>query len=218
MRFTEQELIFFNSITGGGELFGFPLRFLDKGERQDMVRDTFRTLAGKGMLEFAEEAGEDIEREMKLTEKGGSYARALKQYRESERYVIMNYLHAALVDPDTVILLYQADGEYELYAVPSSILTYIVLRRWPNHTNETNQEMNPSYVRMHPEEVLKQISGSDDSVTFGYFCGKKAEESIYYLLGRYWYKYDFSKQERLQMREKEIKTELAKKLASVYGR
>lgn len=50
MRFTEHEMVFFNSITKGNDVFGIPLKFRTQKGHEEEVKKTINGLIEKGVL------------------------------------------------------------------------------------------------------------------------------------------------------------------------
>lgn len=50
MRFTEHEMVFFNSITKGNDVFGIPLKFRPQKGHEEEVKKTINGLIEKGVL------------------------------------------------------------------------------------------------------------------------------------------------------------------------
>ena len=50
MRFTEHEMVFFNSITKGNDVFGIPLKFRTQKSHEEEVKKTINGLIEKGVL------------------------------------------------------------------------------------------------------------------------------------------------------------------------
>ena len=88
MRFTEHEMVFFNSITKGNDVFGIPLKFRPQKGHEEEVKKTINGLIEKGVLAS----------ETELTKMGFLPARALECYKESRNHIIINYLHIALLE------------------------------------------------------------------------------------------------------------------------
>ena len=50
MKFTEHEMVFFNSITKGNDVFGIPLKFRPQKGHEEEVKKTINGLIEKGVL------------------------------------------------------------------------------------------------------------------------------------------------------------------------
>ena len=87
MKFTEHEMVFFNSITKGDTVFGIPLHFRIKKDRAEEVEMTIKNLIKKQILKSEKE----------LSRLGTLPARTLELYKQSKTYIIINYLLAIKV-------------------------------------------------------------------------------------------------------------------------
>lgn len=79
MKFTEHEMVFFNSITKGNDVFGIPLKFRPQKGHEEEVKKTINGLIEKGVLAS----------ETELTKMGFFPARALECYKESRNHIMM---------------------------------------------------------------------------------------------------------------------------------
>ena len=113
MRFTEHEMVFFNSITKGNDVFGIPLKFRPQKGHEEEVKKTINGLIEKGVLAS----------ETELTKMGFLPARALECYKESRNHVIINYLHIALLEQREAIVIIQSSPNLCV----NSSFSYVVL-------------------------------------------------------------------------------------------
>ena len=119
MKFTEHEMVFFNSITKGNDVFGIPLKFWTQKSHEEEVKKTINGLIEKGVLAS----------ETELTKMGFLPARALECYKESRNHVIINYLHIALLEQrEAIVIIPLKNREYEMLrlAAESRCLIFII--------------------------------------------------------------------------------------------
>lgn len=226
MKFTEQEMVFLNSVSGGGMLYGLPLHF-NRGTEKTTPEEVMQSLVEKGMLAPEERKGTgEAAAGRRLTEKGGYYAFLLKQYRKASRHIVFNYLHAAIMTRDSAVMILPIRGGYDLYSVPTAVLAAVLLQRCPADAGEQEKEKTdegqghresrdeavPEEMResMSMDQMLKEIYGAGDAVTFGCFSGEKTElEKVYYRMEDGLYAYDLMKQQRIKTGAADIRREVA---------
>ena len=116
MRFTEHEMVFFNSITKGNDVFGIPLKFRPQKGHEEEVKKTINGLIEKGVLAS----------ETELTKMGFFPARALECYKESRNHIIINYLHIALLEQREAIVIIPLKNREYVTAAESRCLIFII--------------------------------------------------------------------------------------------
>lgn len=122
MRFTEHEMVFFNSITKGNDVFGIPIKFRTQKSHEEEVKKTINGLIEKGVLAS----------ETELTKMGFFPARALECYKESRNHIIINYLHIALLEQrEAIVIIPLKNREYEMLRLPRVAVLYLLLKRYP---------------------------------------------------------------------------------------
>ena len=119
MKFTEHEMVFFNSITKGNDVFGIPLKFRPQKGHEEEVKKTINGLIEKGVLAS----------ETELTKMGFFPARALECYKESRNHIIINYLHIALLEQrEAIVIIPLKNREYEMLRLPRVAVLYLLLK------------------------------------------------------------------------------------------
>ena len=122
MKFTEHEMVFFNSITKGNDVFGIPLKFRTQKSHEEEVKKTINGLIEKGVLAS----------ETELTKMGFLPARALECYKESRNHIIINYLHIALLEQrEAIVIIPLKNREYEMLRLPRGAVLYLLLKIYP---------------------------------------------------------------------------------------
>ena len=122
MKFTEHEMVFFNSITKGNDVFGIPLKFRPQKGHEEEVKKTINGLIEKGVLAS----------ETELTKMGFFPARALECYKESRNHIIINYLHIALLEQrEAIVIIPLKNREYEMLRLPRVAVLYLLLKIYP---------------------------------------------------------------------------------------
>ena len=84
MRFTEHEMVFFNSITKGNDVFGIPLKFRTQKSHEEEVKKTINGLIEKGVLASPVlQTGTVSEKELLQLQDIDSFLREVKDCKEN---------------------------------------------------------------------------------------------------------------------------------------
>ena len=214
MRFTEHEMVFFNSITKGDSVFGIPLKFRPENSHEEEVKNTINGLMGKGVLKS----------ETELSVQGAVAARALECYKESTKHVIINYLHIAFLEKkDAVVIVPLKNREYELLRLPRAALFYLLLEQYPvlrNAAKEVNQKIELEDM----DAFLQELKKYDGNIMVGEFQqGTLVREQVCFWKEERIYWYDLNRQVRKEMNTVQTRRELLKLLeineeVEQYGR
>lgn len=199
MRFTEHEMVFFNSITKGNTVLGIPLSFRPKDGHDKEVKRTVQGLIEKGVLKS----------ETELTRQGALPARALECYKESNRHIIINYLHIALLEKkEAVVIIPLKNHEYEMLRLPRTALLYLLLEKYP----VLREMAKPTEVRSELVDIdtfLQELKEYDGNIMVGEFRDKGMEkEQVYYWKGRRMYQYNLNNQLRKSVNPVQVRREL----------
>lgn len=187
MKFTENEMVFLNSITEGDTVFGIPLRFCIKQEKEKEIENTIQGLIQKGILKS----------KSVLSEQGVLPARALELYKESKTHIIINYIHIALIEgADSIVIIpaYNESEEYELLRIPRVALLYVLLKQYPVLRGRKYGMEKQTQIRKYEEflNILKKYEGNLLVGTF--YEGKMKSEQVYYWKGKELWCYDLETQ------------------------
>lgn len=120
MKFTENEMVFFNSITPGDNLLGFPIELNVSTTIDNALSDTIKSLIAKGVLDS----------EDKLSKKGALPAKAIDDYKNAKKHVIINKLHIALLEKESVVIIALPNGEYDVMRMPNASILYFLLDKY----------------------------------------------------------------------------------------
>lgn len=181
MRFTEQEMVFFNSITKGNEVFGIPLQFIPENDYKEEVQKTIQGLVEKGVLES----------NTKLSPKGLLPARALECYKECQKHLIINYLHIGLLSPkEAIVIIPLKKKEYEIMRLPRTAVLYKLLEQYPI-LREAARLITTEAEIEDIDTFLKELNQYDGNIMVGEFeAGKVQQEQIYFWKDSNLYQYD----------------------------
>lgn len=199
MRFTEHEMVFFNSITKGNTVLGIPLNFRPKDGHDKEVKRTVQGLIEKGVLKS----------ETELSMQGALPARALECYKESNTHIIINYLHIALLEKkEAVVIIPLKNHEYEMLKLPRVALLYLLLDKYP----VLREIAKPVEVKSELVDIntfLQELKEYDGNIMVGEFRDKvMVREQVYYWKDKVMYQYDWNNQLRKGVNSLQVRREL----------
>lgn len=199
MRFTEHEMVFFNSITKGNTVLGIPLNFRPKDGHDKEVKRTVQGLIEKGVLKS----------ETELSRQGALPARALECYKESNTHIIINYLHIALLEKkEAVVIIPLKNHEYEMLKLPRVALLYLLLDKYP----VLREMAKPVEVKSELVDIntfLQELKEYDGNIMVGEFRDKvMVREQVYYWKDKVMYQYDWNNQLRKGVNSLQVRREL----------
>lgn len=200
MKFTENEMVFFNSITDGESLFGIPITFRIKSSQREEIDKTISSLAAKGVLE----------KESKLSKKGALPASAIEDYKNAKKYVIINYLHIAITDKDAVVIIPLKNFEYEVMRIPTEAIMVMLLKKYEILCRKTNGQVTENkYVNI--DNILRELNEKRySSIILGIFENDKTvNEYVYFWDDINTYRYDFKKQIKSKIDPVIVRKEIA---------
>lgn len=203
MRFTEHEMVFFNSITKGDTVLGIPLNFRPKEGYDKAVKDTIQGLREKGVLKS----------ETELSKEGALPARALECYKESNVHVIINYLHIALLEKkEAVVIIPLKNREYEMLRLPRVALLYLLLEKYPVlRGGGKTVKSQPELVDM--DSFLQELKEQEGNIVAGEFQnGTMVREQVYYWKEDTVYQYNLNTRLKKEVSPAQARRELMKLL------
>lgn len=199
MKFTEHEMVFFNSITKGNTVFGIPLGFRSKDGHDREVERTIQGLLEKGVLQS----------ETELSRQGALPAMALECYKESKTHIIINYLHIALLEKrEAVVIIPLKNREYEMLKLPRIALLYLLLNKYPLLRGEAKlTEGEPELVDI--DTFLQELKEQEGNIMVGEFQNEAiVKEQVYFWKEERIYQYDLNAQLKREVSPVQIRREL----------
>lgn len=198
MRFTEQEMVFFSSITKGKNILGIPLHF-HKGENGEAIEQTIRGLIKKGVLKS----------ETELSENGFLPAHALESYKNASDHLILNFLHIAILeDDDAIVIIPLKNREYEMFRIPRVALMYKLLEQYPV-LRGAGEGISEGEEQKDVDTFLKELTGYEGSIMAGkYRNGAVEREQVYFWQGENLYRYMFGSRIKSRMDAVAVRREL----------
>ena len=199
MEITQMELIFLNSITPGGHIWGMPLRYKRTEDFDELYRETIAGLVQKRLLES----------ETRLSILGAAAAKLVDDYKQAEKYVILNRLHIALLpDYDGAVIAQTEPGSYEILRQNRAAILLQVLRQY-EELRAAGKQLDVNSI-LSPENFLKEVSGYSNSILLGkYDSGRSVEEGVLFWDDQKIYYYDVKKERKHRMSAPQVRNFLA---------
>ncbi|NLK76324.1 MAG: DUF5081 family protein [Clostridiales bacterium] len=204
MRFTENEMVFFNSITKGNDVFGIPLKFRPQESHEEEVKKTIQGLMKKGVLAS----------ETELTKQGLLPARALECYKESQNHIIINYLHIALLEKkEAIVIIPLKNHEYEMLRLPRVAVLYLLLEKYPIlRTGTVAGKEKPQVEDI--DTFLRELKECKENIMVGEFQENiLIREWVYFWKEDRIFEYDLNRQLKKGVDAVQIRRELLRLLA-----
>lgn len=208
MKFTENEMVFLNSITEGKYIFGLNIEFSYKNNRAAEIENTIQGLIKKGILES----------ETKLSSVGFLPAKALEMYKESKIYIRINDLKAAIINDSEMIAISPAENnQFELQRVPKAVILYLILEKFSVLRNKL-KSVDSKPEKIEEDDILKEIKKSE-----GHILIEKFEETsyktgcVYYWNKENMVKYDFLTKIKEYTEAVSVRNEIAEILEVTKG-
>lgn len=203
MRFTEHEMVFLNSITKGEVVFGIPLHFRTKNGRTVEIEKTIEGLIQKKILKS----------ETELSELGVLPARILELYKQSKTYIIINYLHIALIEgQDAIVIIPLKNKEYELLRLPKVAIVYLLLKQYPVLQGAATG-VQAGIKKVDYDSILSQLPSCEGNIMVGAFENNQIiSEHVYYWKNDKVRRYDLNSQIEKEICVTEIRREILRLL------
>lgn len=119
MKLTNNEIVFLTSVGRGSIPFGVRYHMPQAGKEDEFIEETMQSLTEKGILD----------EEQKLTREGAVLIRIWELYRNCRRHIIINRIHAAVLDGGQLITVYRNGEEYEVSCMHSAVLMLAILKQ-----------------------------------------------------------------------------------------
>ena len=197
MRFTEHEMVFFNSITKGNDVFGIPLKFRTQKSHEEEVKKTINGLIEKGVLAS----------ETELTKMGFFPARALECYKESRNHI------ALLEQREAIVIIPLKNREYEMLRLPRVAVLYLLLKRYPVLQIGTVPEKEQLQLQ-DIDSFLREVKDCKENIMIGEFQDNAlTKEWLYYWKNNQIFEYDLNRQIKREVGAVQVRRELLRLLA-----
>ena len=203
MRFSENEMVFFNSITSGAHVPELELHFTCSGEHKEEVKNTLIGLINKGVLAD----------ETRLKEEGVLAAKAFEDYKLANRHVVINNLRIAVTPVDSVVIIPFDKHEFELTRMPGTVIMMALLKQYDIlREGSYNYPTDVSFVSVE-KLLLHEIVDRDKAIRVKEIADNQINsDCIYYWTECEVYKYDLQMQVKKAIDPVVIRHDIAKML------
>ena len=202
MRITSDEMVFVHNITQGEQVFGFNIRFLhNKNE------DVIQGLIKKGILESEERLSQDAYYLIK----------AIEDYKNSSKHIILNSLHLAPLKNGDMVMIYPIENDYEVGIVNNMVIWYFLIKKYEflrGKKEVIGKQMNQSGL----DDVIPELYQNENNIIIGEFIDKVAiREYVFYYKDGKNIKYDFASGKKFLSDGYEMRIELGTLLGLQKG-
>lgn len=170
MQITQMELIFLNSITPGDHIWGIPLRPEKTEDHEKLYRDTIAGLVQKRLLES----------ETRLSILGAAAAKVIDDYKQSEKYIIINRLHIALLPGcEGAIIIQTEPGNYEILRQNRVAILLQILRQYEEFRAAGERQDISAILPLR--QFMEKLSRCSGNMLLGKFDNQRSvEEGVLY--------------------------------------
>lgn len=147
MKFSEKEMVFFNSISSGPAPFGLDLHIPEEVNRKQYVADAIQSLQEKNII------GPDG----KLSKLGIIPIRIFELYKNAKSYVLLNNLLFCETEDRRKICITSDQDGYELFCMDAAAMLALLLKASPYMRRAEPQNMPISHPRKVQEGELEQV-------------------------------------------------------------
>jgi len=158
-----------------------------------------------------------LKSEKELSRLGTLPARTLELYKQSKTYIIINYLHIALIDKQEAVVIIplkekSKEREYELLRLPRVAVLYLLLEHYPVLRNAAMKTEANVHLIDH-DSFLQKLSSYDGNIMVGVFGDSQiVSEHVYYWEGEEILRYDLNSQIEKKVNAVQVRREIIKLL------
>lgn len=210
MKFSEKEMVFFNSISSGPAPFGLDLHIPEEVNRKQYVADAIQSLQEKNII------GPDG----KLSKLGIIPIRIFELYKNAKSYVLLNNLLFCETEDRRKICITSDQDGYELFCMDAAAMLALLLKASPYMRRAEPQNMPISHPRKVQEGELEQVlqKYSKQSILAARFEERQPVESkIYCWDDENGYEYNLSAGECTALSPREMRLRFMKLLGISEG-
>lgn len=209
MRFTDREMICFNSILGGGSIVGINIEipgFVDKGK---YILETINRLKQKEL----------VDTDGNLNKYGMIPIRLLEAYKNAQSYIFINEMRIGIIDEDNVVILEKSIGGTSIRIVNKIVLLAGIISDHQVLQNKqdkmTIKERNLMLINYEGwVDTMEDMDAPSLEILFvvKYDNGNLVCNKVYYWDKNNTYLYDVKKQRRKIVGSVDIRTDIMKLL------
>lgn len=200
MKFSEQEMVFLNSLSDGPMPFGLSLS-VPEGEKEKYIADTIQSLKSKNI----------VDSDTKLSKLGIIPVKVLEIYKNAEEHILLNHLYMCRTSDNKLICIAPNSQEYDMFTVDPSVVLLMLLKQSSYMCRAQDKDAVPYAPQKVDYEKWQQSMASfaDHSIVVGKFQkGRPVLEKNYYWDEQTGFTYDFHSEERTQLYPREMRLQL----------
>ena len=116
-----------------------------------------------------------------LTKCGMIVLDAISDYKEADKYVILNRLHVALrKNRNSIVIFVSESGQVVLFRIQKEYILQQLFKEYP-YLQEDEHEIVLIEQKLHLTELLDKLSQDDGKIlSVGVFCSKARQEEVIY--------------------------------------
>lgn len=209
MKFSEQEMVFLNSITDGPSPFGLTLHVPEDMDREKYVAETVQSLQKKNVI------GPDG----RLSRPGVIPVRVFELYRNAESHVLLNGLLLCETEDRRRICIAKDKDGYELFCMDAAAILVLLLKASPYMRRAQPKEVPipvPRKLREGEWEQAAETYSKRNILAFRFEGRSPVERKVFCWDDENGYEYDLTAEERTAVSPREMRLRLMK-LLGIHG-
>ena len=171
MAYTSEEMVFFNSLLDGREIFGIRIE-LPMQVNKEYTEKTIGSLQEKGI----------IDENRKLVQTKENPALLLRVYKEASEYIVINHLRIALVGRKYVVVILRKEKEYEIYGASRVAFFMQLIENTPllreKAVSWETSEKKTEFTVQEIKQSMEKESIEDITILQKYEKGKQSRDYI----------------------------------------
>lgn len=199
MQMTRRDLIFFNSITPGTHIWGIPLKFKRTEDFPEIYQAIIDGLTRKKFLKS----------DKQLSVLGGAAAKRIDDYKQANKYVLVNRMHIALLpNMDAVIIVEKESGQFEILRQNRAAIFVEILRSNQRFCAAGDGRNSDSIFPL--ESFLEEVRDYPGNMLVGKFDNNRSmEEGILFWNEQNIYYFDVKKEKKSMISAPQVRNFLA---------
>lgn len=170
MEFTNKEVMFLLSVSRGRVPLGIKMKMPKETERENYVKETIKSLVGKGILD----------KEEHLTKEGADVITFFEQYRNCKRHITLNDINAAVMPEGRLITVIAYKQGYDISYVSPEVLMTGVLHQFEYLRKGEESPIRGKWKDLDVKQWQERIDEMEGNILLReYENGKRISERIY---------------------------------------
>lgn len=198
MKFTEQEMVFLNSLSDGPSPFGISLTVPSDEDKEHYLVSTIQSLKEKNI----------VDADSKLSKLGVIPVKVLEIYKNADEHILLNRLCMCRTSDNQLICILPDENGYDMFSVDPSVILLMLLKQSSYLCKAQEKDVVP-YLPQKMDYVKWQQSTAPfagHSVVVGKFQKDvPILEKNYYWDEQNGFQYDFHTEEQTQLNPREMR-------------